>query len=97
VIASVDTYLRFATAVNRLDLTETETQGIPELMENITQAGAKGKTTGALDAAKEKLDDLLGGDEDEDEQEERQERRPAKKSSSSHEQRRRRGNDGEES
>jgi hypothetical protein len=97
VIASVDTYLRFATAVNRLDLTETETQGIPELMENVTQAGAKGKTTGALDAAKEKLDDLLGGDEDEDEQEERQERRPAKKSSSSHEQRRRRGNDGEES
>jgi hypothetical protein len=97
VIASVDTYLRFATAGNRLDLTETETRGIPELMENVTQAGAKGKTTGALDAAKEKLDDLLGGDEDEDEQEERQERRPAKKSSSSHEQRRRRGNDGEES
>jgi len=97
VIASVDTYLRFATAVNRLDLTETETQGIPELMENITQAGAKGKTTGALDAAKEKLTDLIGGDEDEDEQEERQERRPAKKSSSSQERRRSRGNDGEES
>jgi len=34
VIASVDTYLRFAEAVNRLDLTQTETQGIPELMEN---------------------------------------------------------------
>jgi hypothetical protein len=26
VIASVDTYLRFAEAVNRLDLTETETE-----------------------------------------------------------------------
>jgi gas vesicle structural protein len=37
VIASVDTYLRFAEAVNRLDLTETQTQGIPELMEDITQ------------------------------------------------------------
>ncbi len=95
VIASVDTYLRFATAVNRLDLTETETKGIPELMEDITQAGAKGKTTGALDAAKEKLTDLLGGDEDEDEQPERQDRRPAK-SSSSQQQRRSRGNDGEE-
>jgi hypothetical protein len=32
VIASVDTYLRFAEAVNRLDLTETETQ-FNELLE----------------------------------------------------------------
>ena len=96
VIASVDTYLRWAAAVNRLDLTETEVQGIPELMEDITQAGAKGKTTGALDAAKEKLTDLLGGEEDADDQREKQERRPAKKSTGSQEQRHRRG-DGEES
>ena len=33
VIASVDTYLRFAEAVNRLDLTETELAGLPELQE----------------------------------------------------------------
>ena len=31
VIASVDTYLRFAEAVNRLDLMQTETQPLPEL------------------------------------------------------------------
>jgi gas vesicle structural protein len=31
VIASVDTYLRFAEAVNRLDLMATETQALPEL------------------------------------------------------------------
>src|SRR5881394_2110440 len=31
VVASVDTYLRFAEAVNRLDLTQTETGGLPEL------------------------------------------------------------------
>jgi hypothetical protein len=31
VIASVDTYLRFAEAVNRLDLMQTETAGINEL------------------------------------------------------------------
>jgi hypothetical protein len=31
VIASVDTYLRFAEAVNRLDLTETESAGLAEL------------------------------------------------------------------
>ena len=33
VIASVDTYLRFAEAVNRLDLKETELSGLPELRE----------------------------------------------------------------
>jgi gas vesicle structural protein len=33
VIASVDTYLRFAEAVNRLDLKETELAGLPELKE----------------------------------------------------------------
>src|SRR6058998_1888479 len=33
VIASVDTYLRFAEAVNRLDLTQTELAGLPELKE----------------------------------------------------------------
>ena len=66
VIASVDTYLRFAEAVNRLDLTETETQGIPELMENITEAGSKRKTEGAIEAVKEKVGGLLSRD-DEDE------------------------------
>lgn len=68
VIASVDTYLRFAEAVNRLDLTETQTSGIPELMEDVTSAGAKGKTSGALEGAKEKLTDLLSGDEEEEKQ-----------------------------
>ena len=33
VIASVDTYLRFAEQVNRLDLTQTELAGLPELQE----------------------------------------------------------------
>jgi gas vesicle structural protein len=33
VIASIDTYLRFAEAVNRLDLTQTELSGLPELQE----------------------------------------------------------------
>jgi hypothetical protein len=55
VIASVDTYLRFAEAVNRLDLTETEAHGVPELIEGVMRAGAKGKTTGAIDGVVEKL------------------------------------------
>jgi hypothetical protein len=36
VIASVDTYLRFAEAVNRLDLTQNGPMGLPELVEDIT-------------------------------------------------------------
>jgi gas vesicle structural protein len=68
VIASVDTYLRFAEAVNRLDLMATETQGLPELMDGITEGGASKKTKGALQGAKEALfGDDDEGDEDEDE------------------------------
>jgi gas vesicle structural protein len=63
VIASVDTYLRFAEAVNRLDLMATETSGLPELMEGITEGGASSKTKGALSGAKEAL---FGGDDDDE-------------------------------
>jgi hypothetical protein len=66
VIASVDTYLRFAEAVNRLDLTESGGQGLPEIMENITEDGAESKTKGVLEGAKEKL---FGDDDDDDEKE----------------------------
>jgi gas vesicle structural protein len=51
VIASVDTYLRFAEAVNRLDLTETEVAGLPELEE----VGAEKMTEGAIEGAKEEV------------------------------------------
>jgi gas vesicle structural protein len=79
VIASVDTYLRFAEAVNRLDLTEADqSQGLPELMESITEGGSKSKTKGALEGAKEKLG--IGGDDDEDKDEEKS--RPRRRSSS---------------
>ncbi len=81
VIASVDTYLRFAEAVNRLDLTETQTSGIPELMEDISSAGAKGKTSGAIEGAKDKLSGLMGGGDD-DEKEEAPRRSSSSKSSS---------------
>ena len=55
VIASVDTYLRFAEAVNRLDLTQTQTQGLPELMDDISEGGAESKTKGVIEGAREKL------------------------------------------
>jgi gas vesicle structural protein len=63
VIASVDTYLRFAEAVNRLNIADDGSQGLPEIMENIGQSGAKTKTKGALEGAKEKLG-VGGGDDD---------------------------------
>ncbi len=84
VIASVDTYLRFAEAVNRLDLTETETSGIPELMQDITSAGARGKAGGAIEGAKEKLTEIFSGDGQEEQEEEREpaRRQPARQGGS---------------
>ena len=62
VIASVDTYLRFAEAVNRLDIAHDSTsEDLPQLMESITSGGAKSKTKGALEGVKE----TLSGDDDE--------------------------------
>jgi gas vesicle structural protein len=62
VIASVDTYLRFAEAVNRLDITDQGGQGLPDIMENMTSGGASSKTKGVLEGAKESL---FGSDDDE--------------------------------
>jgi hypothetical protein len=61
VVASVDTYLRFAEATNRLDLYEKGGKDLPELVQGITEGGAKGKTSGALEAAAEKVEDILTG------------------------------------
>jgi gas vesicle structural protein len=67
VIASVDTYLRFAEAVNRLDLTATgQQQTLPGLIEDLQESGANKKTKGMLEGAKESI---FGADDDEDEDE----------------------------
>ena len=66
VIASVDTYLRFAEAVNRLDLTETGPKGLPEVIGDATQGAAKRKTAGAIDAAVERVGGVFSRDEHED-------------------------------
>ena len=80
VIASVDTYLRFAEATNRLNLYEEGGKDLPEMIEGITESGAKGKTSGMLSGAK---DALTGGSDDDDDDDGSSRRRPAKKSSSS--------------
>jgi hypothetical protein len=54
VIASVDTYLRFAEAVNRLDLSRQE-KDLPQLVGDLQHGGAKRETEGAIEGAGEKL------------------------------------------
>jgi hypothetical protein len=63
VVASVDTYLRFAEAVNRLEISSTEQKGLPDLMQDVTEGGARSKTKGALEGAGEKLMNVLGDDD----------------------------------
>jgi gas vesicle structural protein len=59
VVASVDTYLRFAEAVNRLDISQ-EKEGLPGLFGELQEGGAKHKTKGAIEAAGDKLRDFAG-------------------------------------
>jgi gas vesicle structural protein len=66
VIASVDTYLRFAEAVNRLDIAETGAKDLPEFIEDLGEGGGRGKTKGALDGAKESIKDVFTSDDDDD-------------------------------
>jgi len=78
VIASVDTYLRFAEATNRLDLIEHGGgKPLDEFIGNMQESGASGKTKGAVEGVKRAI---TGGDDDDDDEERR---RPARKSSSS--------------
>jgi len=76
VIASVDTYLRFAEATNRLDLYEHGGKDLPELFQGMSESGASGKTQGAVEGVKKAISG--GGDDRSSERS-----RPAKKSSSS--------------
>ncbi len=65
VVASVDTYLRFAEAVNRLDISHDK-EDLPGLIGDMQQGGARKKTQGALEAAGDKLRQFAGeGDREE--------------------------------
>ncbi|KPI34259.1 MULTISPECIES: gas vesicle structural protein GvpA [unclassified Streptomyces] len=83
VVASVDTYLRFAEACNRLDLEsgrKAPTQ-LTDIVGEMTENGAKGKSKGALTGAVEAITDSLQSKREESEEEPR--KRPARKSTSS--------------
>ncbi|AJE87072.1 MULTISPECIES: gas vesicle structural protein GvpA [Streptomyces] len=86
VVASVDTYLRFAEACNRLDLESGRKapSQLTDLVGDMTENGAKGKSKGALTGAVEAVTESLQGKKDDSGQEEEAPRkRPARKSSSS--------------
>ncbi|MFD9129787.1 gas vesicle structural protein GvpA [Kitasatospora sp. NPDC059571] len=88
VVASVDTYLRFAEACNRLDLEagrKAPTQ-LTDIVGEVTEGGAHGKSKGALSGAVEAVTDAfhLGSDDEEEKKEpapkrERPARRPARR------------------
>lgn len=68
VVASVDTYLRFAEACNRLDLESGRNKppGLTDIVGKVTEGGAKGKSKGALTGAVEAFtESLQKGDEGE--------------------------------
>ncbi|WP_028800051.1 gas vesicle structural protein GvpA [Streptomyces sp. 142MFCol3.1] len=61
VVASVDTYLRFAEACNRLDLESgaNKSPGLPEIVGDTMESGARGKTKGALSGAAQTISDAF--------------------------------------
>ncbi|GGT85866.1 MULTISPECIES: gas vesicle structural protein GvpA [Streptomyces] len=83
VVASVDTYLRFAEACNRLDLEsgrKAPTQ-LTDIVGDMTESGAKGKSKGALSGAVEAISDTLHRKSEDSEEE--PSRRAARSSTSS--------------
>ncbi|MGW3404015.1 gas vesicle protein GvpJ [Streptomyces zhihengii] len=87
VVASVDTYLRFAEAVNRLDLEAGSRQPaqLTDIVGDTLESGAKGKSKGALSGAVEAVTDsvksVTGRDEgaDDDSEEDEEPREPREK------------------
>lgn len=89
VVASVDTYLRFAEACNRLDLEhDSSSRTVPELLggggagmaKKVGKAGAKKAIKSVGDKAKDVKGALTSGDGDEDEEgEDEMERQPARR------------------
>jgi len=84
VVASVDTYLRFAEACNRLDLEAgpRKDPGLPDLVGEITESGARGKSKGALSGAAETISGAFKQAREEGQTESRPRARKATSSSS---------------
>ena len=85
VVASVDTYLRFAEACNRLDLEAgpRKNPGLPDLVGEMTESGARGKSKGALSGAAETISDAFKQGRGDDSERQGESRPRARKSTSS--------------
>jgi len=84
VIASVDTYLRFAEAVNRLDIVQnSDSAGLPDLVGSMTESGAKSKVKGLAEGAKDALGSGDDDDSDSDDDDSQSKSRSRRRSSSS--------------
>jgi hypothetical protein len=85
VVASVDTYLRFAEACNRLDLEHDSSRTVPELLggtgsgavKKVGKAGAKKALESVGGRAKDVMSALTGDHDDEDDEDDEKERQPA--------------------
>ncbi|MFI6849168.1 gas vesicle structural protein GvpA [Kitasatospora sp. NBC_00085] len=74
VVASVDTYLRFAEACNRLDLESGRKAPaqLTDIVGEVTEGGARGKSKGALTGAVEAVTDSLHLGRDNDDEDEKE-------------------------
>ncbi|MEU3725416.1 gas vesicle protein GvpJ [Streptomyces sp. NPDC031705] len=79
VVASVDTYLRFAEACNRLDLEagRKAPAQLTDVVGNMVESGAHGKSKGALSGAVDAVTQSLTGRSDKEEPEEEPEEEEA--------------------
>ncbi len=78
VVASVDTFLRFAEATNRLDLYAKDkgAKDLPEMVQSVVESASKGKSSGALEGAVEKVDEWVSKGREHREREPEPRRRP---------------------
>jgi hypothetical protein len=73
VIASVDTYLRFAEAVGRLDLDRRRGPGLPDLVQQVGSSGKQAAAGGVARSVGKRLKEAIAdGDEDGEEEEDRE-------------------------
>ena len=66
VIASVDTYLRFAEATNRLDLYEKGGKDLTEVIGELQENGSSKKTSGAIKGVKKAVKSATSSSDDDD-------------------------------
>jgi hypothetical protein len=82
VVASVDTYLRFAAACNRLDLeTDTQSRTVPELFGGASAAVGKAGAKKAARSVGDKVKGALGVGDEEDDTDDEAEEQPRRRRS----------------